>query len=79
MVITVAQSYPTLCDFTDYSLPGSSVCGILQERILEWVAIAFSGIFWPGIEPVSLVSPVLVSGFFTTVLPGKPNLYIHKY
>ena len=32
---------PTLCDPMDYSLPGSSVCGILQARILEWVAFLF--------------------------------------
>ena len=32
----------TLCDPMDYSLPGSSVHGILQARILEWVAISFS-------------------------------------
>ena len=35
----VAQLCPTLCDPMDCSLPGSSVCGILQARILEWVAI----------------------------------------
>ena len=34
---------PTLCDPVDCSLPGSSVHGILQARILEWVAISFSG------------------------------------
>ena len=38
----VAQSCPTLCDHTDCSLPGSSIHGISQERVLEWVAIAFS-------------------------------------
>ena len=38
----VAQSCLTLCNPMDYSLPGSSVCGIFQARILEWVAIAFS-------------------------------------
>ena len=38
----VAQSYPTLCNPVDCSLPGSSVHGILQARILEWVAISFS-------------------------------------
>ena len=38
----LTQSCPTLCDPTDYSLPGSSVHGILQARILEWVAISFS-------------------------------------
>ena len=37
-----AQSCPTLCDPMDYSLPVSSVHGIFQARILEWVAIPFS-------------------------------------
>ena len=38
----VAQSCPTLSDPMDFSLPGSSVHGIFQARVLEWVAIAFS-------------------------------------
>ena len=38
----VAQSRPTLCDPMDCSLPGFSIHGILQARILEWVAISFS-------------------------------------
>ena len=38
----VAQSCPTLCNPVDCSPPGSSVHGILQARILEWVAISFS-------------------------------------
>ena len=38
----VTQSCPTLCDPMDCSLPGSSVHGIFQARILEWVAISFS-------------------------------------
>ena len=38
----VAQSCPTLRDPMDCSLPGSSVCGILQARVLEWGAIAVS-------------------------------------
>ena len=38
----VAQSCPTLCDPEDCSLPGSSVHGVLQAIILEWVAISFS-------------------------------------
>ena len=38
----VAQLCPTLCDPMDCSLPGSSVHGIFQARILEWVAIFFS-------------------------------------
>ena len=36
------QSYPTLCNPTDSSPPGSAVPGILQARTLEWVAISFS-------------------------------------
>ena len=39
---TALQSCPTLCDTMDYSLPGSSVQGILQARILERVAISSS-------------------------------------
>ena len=38
----VTQSCPTPCDPMDWDLPGSSVHGILQPRILEWVAISFS-------------------------------------
>ena len=41
-VSEVTQSCPTLCDPMDCSLPGSSVHGILQARMLEWVAISFS-------------------------------------
>ena len=41
-VSEVTQSCPTLCDPMDCSPPGSSVHGILQARILEWVAISFS-------------------------------------
>uniref|UniRef100_A0A8C6E430 Cytochrome c oxidase subunit 5A, mitochondrial n=1 Tax=Moschus moschiferus TaxID=68415 RepID=A0A8C6E430_MOSMO len=39
---SIAQSCPTLCDPVDCSLPGFSVHGILQARILEWVTISFS-------------------------------------
>ena len=42
-LVLVAQSCPTLCDPVDCSPPGSSICGILQAKILEeWVAISFS-------------------------------------
>ena len=44
-----AQSWPTLCNPVDYSPLGSSVHGILQARILEWVARSFSrGSSWPS-------------------------------
>ena len=50
----VTQSCPTLSDPMDYSLPGSSIHGIFQARILEWGAISFSrGSSDPGIEPRS--------------------------
>ena len=41
--VKVTQSCPTLCDPMDFSLLGFSVHGIIQARILEWVAISFSG------------------------------------
>ena len=40
--VLVAQLCLTLCDPTDYSQPGFFVHGILQARILEWIAIPFS-------------------------------------
>ena len=43
-----AQSCPTLCNSMDCSLPGSSVHGIFQAIVLEWIAISFSrGSSWP--------------------------------
>ena len=46
--VSVAQSRPTFCDPKDCSPPGSSVRGILQARLLEWVAISYSrGSSWP--------------------------------
>ena len=41
-LIEVAQSCLTLCDPMDYSLPGFSIHGIFQARVLEWVVISFS-------------------------------------
>ena len=52
------RSCPTLCDPMDYSPSGSSVHGILQARILEWIAISSSrDLPDPGTEPMSPVSP----------------------
>ena len=50
----VAQSCPTLSDPMDCSLPGSSIHGIFQARVLEWVAIAFSPI--SSYKPTNLAS-----------------------
>ena len=50
----------------DYSPPGSSVHGILQARILEWVAISSPGdLPDAGIEPASLMSTALAGRLFT--------------
>ena len=68
------QSSPTLCNATDCSLPGSSVHGILQARILEWVAISSPGdLPNPGIKPVFPVSPALQADSLTTEQTGKPS------
>ena len=58
----VTQSCPTLCNSMDYSLPDSSVHGILWARILEWVAFPFSrGSSHPRIEPRSPALQVVFS------------------
>ena len=67
------QSWPTLCDPTDCSLPGSSVHGILQARILEWVARPSSRGSsrprdWTRIPCVSCVT----GRFFAAAPPWKP-------
>ena len=55
------------------SLPGSSVHGVSQTRILKWVAIYSSrGSSWPRDQTMSPVSSVLAGRFFTTESPGKP-------
>ena len=56
-----------LCNPLDWSPPASSVHGIFQARILEWVAISLSGnLLDPGIEPTSLGSLALAGRVFTT-------------
>ena len=61
------QSCPTLLDPMDCSPPDSSLNGLLQARILEWVAMPSSrGSSYPGMEPTFLMSPALTGGFFTT-------------
>ena len=61
---SVTKSCPTLCNPMDCSPPGSSVHGISQARILEWVDTPD-----PGIKPASPVSPALAGGFLTTEPP----------
>ena len=66
MKVKVAQSCPTLCEPKDYT-----VHGILQARILEWVAFPFSrGSSQPGIKPMS---PTLQVGSLAAEPQGKPK------
>ena len=69
----------------DYSLPGSSVHGISQARILEWVALPSSrGSSWPRDQTHISMSPALAGRFFTTNATWEVHtvymcilLYIH--
>ena len=64
MHMCYVASVVSLCDPMDCGPPGSSVHGILQAGILEWIAISsFRYLPDPGIEPVSLALP---GRFFTT-------------
>ena len=68
----VAQLCPTLCDPMDCSLPGSSVHGIFQARVLQWVAISFSrDLPNPGIK---LRSPALQANTLLSEPPGKQTI-----
>jgi len=63
----------TLCDPTDCSPPDSSVPGILQARILEWLACPPpEDLPNPGTEPASPVSPTMQADSLPLVTPGKP-------
>ena len=65
----------TLCDPMDCSLPGSSVCGILQARILEGVVISFSRVFsWP--RNWTWVSHI-AGRFLLSELPGKLKVKVN--
>ena len=78
MVLTLGgakllQSCPTLCDLIDHSWPGSSVCGILQARILEWVAISFSrGSSQPRNQTIEPRSPALKADSYRLSYEGSP-------
>ena len=71
------QACLTLCDSMNCSPPGSSVHGILQARLLEWVAISFSrDLPNPGIEPTSLEFPALADELFTSATWEALQCYI---
>ena len=69
---SVAQLCPTLCDPMDCSLPGSSVHGVFQARILECVAISTPGnLPGPRIKPASPASPDWQVDSLSQASPGK--------
>ena len=70
------ELYLTLCDPMDYSPPASSVHGILQARILEWVAIPFSrGSF----QPRGWTQVLCIEGRFFTIWATKEAQEVGKY
>ena len=68
------QLHLTLCDLID---KGSSLHGISQARVLEWVLplTTLGELPDPGIEPVSLTFPALAGRFLPTAPPGKQRRY----
>ena len=66
--VLVIQLHPTLCNPMDCSLPGSSVCGILQARILEWVAVFFSK---ESSQPIDWTWISCIVGGFFTIWPTR--------
>ena len=77
MNVLVVQLCPILCDPVDWGPPGSSVHGIFHARILEGLPFPTpEDLPYPGIKPMSLASPKLAGGFFTTTPPGKPSYLI---
>ena len=75
--VKVAQSCPALCNSMDYSLPSSSVDGILQARILEWVAFPFSrGSSQPRDQ--TQVSHI-AGGFFTSWATWEAQEYWNSF
>ena len=78
----IAQSCPTLSNPMDCSLPGSSIHGIFQARVLEWVAIAFANIHTTiykitnkGLEP--LYSTGNSTQYLIIIYKGKEYEYVY--
>ena len=69
--VKVTQSCPTLCDPMDCSLLGSSVHGILQTRILEWVAVPFSRGSSHSRDRTQV--PLIAGRFLPSEPPEKPK------
>ena len=73
MKVLVIRMDPTPCNLTDCSPPVSSVRGILQTRILKWVAILFSR---GSSQPRDRTwSPTLRADYLPSEPPGKPTVF----
>ena len=70
--VLVIQSCPTLCDSMDCSPPGSSVYGISQARLLEWVAVSFSR---ESSGPRDWTQVSCIAGKFFTIEATREALY----
>ena len=68
------QSCPTLCDPIDGSPPGSPVPGILQARVLEWVAISFSNAWKSKVKVKSLSRIRLLATPVTAAYQAPPSM-----
>ena len=95
LVLLVAQLYGTLCNSIDYSPPGSSVHGILQARILEWIATPFFKVssrprVWTHISQASCITGVFFTpepsllifiqrSFQRSVSPGPPFVCLVEF
>ena len=89
VVALVIQLCPILCNPIGYSPPGSSVRGILQARILVWIAISFSrGSSWPRDQRISIFffsvtapswAPSLYPTHQLTLLKIQPNQHTHLF
>ena len=72
------QSCPTLCNLIDSSPLGSSVPGILQARILEWVAISFSNVWKWKVKVKSLSRAQLLATPWTGAYQAPPSMGISR-
>ena len=70
----VVQSCPTLSDPMDYSLPGSSIHGIFQAKVLEWVAISFSSARKLKVKVNSLSHVRLLATPWTAAYQALPSM-----
>ena len=79
MHVQLILLYSTLCNSMDWSLPDSPVHGILQARILEWVAMPFSkGSSWPRDQALVSCISCTAGGLSTAEPPKKPSWNVYR-